>query len=173
MAKKIFIDPVSCIGCRACEVACEREHDGFSYITVYDVEEADLSIPYTCRHCENAPCVAVCPTKALHWSRGGVVVDIVKCIGCRLCEIACPFGIPVYVASLKSVVKCDLCNHRLAKGLPIACASTCPTDAIFFGEEEEFIEWKRSQVLSRISKASLESLALKASAIKPVGSEQR
>lgn len=162
MPKGLFVDLSRCIGCRACEVACEREHDGLSYIDVYTVEEAEVSVPYTCRHCENAPCVTVCPTKACETSSNGVVINPAKCIGCRACEIVCPFGIPVFSRKVKAITKCDLCQHRQAAGLPVACAATCPTGAIFFGEEEEFIAMRRRQVVAKMVKGSLEATKLRA-----------
>lgn len=150
MGKVLFVDPTLCIACRACEVACEREHEGINHIDIYVVEEAEASIPYTCRHCENAPCVTVCPTRALYRSDSGVYVNYIRCIGCRQCIIACPFGIPKFIEGLKVIVKCDLCRHRQSKNLPPACASTCPTGAISYIEEEEVTRLKRVSEVSRI-----------------------
>ncbi len=150
MVKTLYVDPKLCIHCKACEVACEREHDGINFVEVYLVEEVEASIPYTCRHCENAPCVTVCPTKALYKSDRGVFVNYVRCIGCKQCIVACPFGIPKFLDKFKVIVKCDLCRHRLAKNLPPACASTCPTGAISYVEEVEMIRTKREAEISKI-----------------------
>lgn len=153
MAKILYIDPKSCIACKACEVACEREHEGINHIDVYVVEDAEISVPYTCRHCENAPCVTVCPTKALYRSDNGVFVNYLKCIGCRQCIVACPFGIPKFLETFKVIIKCDLCRHRLMRNLPPACTSTCPTEAISFVEEVEVSRVKRAAEVAKIVEA--------------------
>ncbi|MCS7108674.1 MAG: 4Fe-4S dicluster domain-containing protein [Sulfolobales archaeon] len=150
MVKILYVDPKNCISCKACEIACEREHDNVNHIDVYIVEDAEVSVPYTCRHCENAPCVTVCPTKALYRTDSGVFVNYLRCIGCRQCIVACPFGIPKFLDMFKVVVKCDLCRHRLAKNLPPACASTCPSGAIVFTEEVEVTKAKRGVEVSKI-----------------------
>jgi len=149
-----YIDPQKCIGCRACEVACQRVHDGISNVTVYIVEEAELNIPYACRHCENAPCVSVCPTGAMHREDlGAVVVNPVLCIGCRMCQVVCPFGIPVFDRKLKVMTKCDLCINRLKEGLRPACVSTCPTGATYLAEEAEALGMKRELGVRKIVEA--------------------
>lgn len=153
MVKILYIDPRSCISCKACEVACEREHEGISHVDVYTIEDVEISVPYTCRHCENAPCITVCPTKALYRTDKGVFINYLRCIGCRQCIVACPFGIPKFLDIHKVIVKCDLCRHRLMKNLPPACASTCPTEAISFIDEEEVTKIKRGIELSKISEA--------------------
>lgn len=153
MAKILYVDPKYCIACKACEVACEREHEGLNHIEVYVVEEAKASIPYTCRHCENAPCVTVCPTKALYRTDNGVFVNYLRCIGCRQCIVACPFGIPKFIEYLKVIVKCDLCRHRLMKNYIPACVSTCPTGAISYVEEAEVMKLKRVAEVTKIVEA--------------------
>ncbi|MEM0453222.1 MAG: 4Fe-4S dicluster domain-containing protein [Sulfolobales archaeon] len=154
MAKVLYIDHKNCISCKACEVACEREHEGINHIDVYTMEDVEISVPYTCRHCENAPCVTVCPTKALYRTDRGVFMNYLRCIGCRQCVVACPFGIPKFLDTLKVIVKCDLCRHRLMKNLPPACASTCPTGAISFVEEVEVSKAKRRIEISKIIEAA-------------------
>jgi len=156
-----YIDPSKCIGCRACEVACEREHGGIAHVTVYIVENAELCIPYACRHCENAPCVAVCPTGAMsRLDTGAVVVNPLLCIGCRMCQIVCPFGIPVFEPRLKVMVKCDLCRDRASRGLPPACVATCPTGATFLAEEAELVQMKRELETKKIVSAVMRAQQL-------------
>ena len=130
-APTIVIDPRLCIGCKACEVACEREHGGRSYINVYFVEKLKSFIALNCRHCAKAPCVTVCPVNACKRTAEGIVyIDPMLCIGCRLCGIVCPFGVPEYDSQRKIMVKCDLCLHRIREGKEPACAATCPTGAL-------------------------------------------
>jgi formate dehydrogenase iron-sulfur subunit len=94
-------------------------------------------------HCEEPACASVCPVGALHkTSEGPVVYDEDKCLGCRYCMAACPFGIPKYEWSknVPRVRKCILCYERLVRrGKPTACASVCPTGATTFGERSDLI----------------------------------
>jgi len=138
MARKtIFIDFSKCIECRACEVACEREHNGRSFINVFEWQEM-AAMALNCRHCEKAPCVEVCPTNALYRDEdGAVLLAPQKCIGCLMCGIVCPFGIPELDTLNKIMMKCDLCAHRRAEGKLPACVETCPTDALLFGDFNE------------------------------------
>lgn len=127
----IAVDPRLCIGCKACEVACEREHGGVSHINVHFIERLKSFVALNCRHCAKAPCVTVCPVNACKRTpEGAVVIDPMLCIGCRLCGIVCPFGVPEYDPQRKIMVKCDLCLHRIREGKEPACATTCPTDAL-------------------------------------------
>ena len=97
-----------------------------------------------CLHCIDPPCVSVCPVKALQKQpdTGIVTYNKQRCFGCRYCQIACPFGIPQYEWSkaAPSVVKCQLCNHRLAQGKYSACCEFCPTGASIFGRVEDLRE---------------------------------
>jgi formate dehydrogenase iron-sulfur subunit len=134
-----------CIYCRACEVACEREHAGLSNMFVQLINE-QFALPVNCRHCETSPCTLACPTHAIH--RDGenpVVVSPMQCIGCGLCSLACPFG-AVWVDVVNHVArKCDLCVHRLESGLEPACLASCSSRAIAYGEMEEMLEIARSR----------------------------
>ena len=152
MQKRVFIDPRKCIGCKACEVACALEHEGHSLINVYLVEVAHIAVPLNCRHCEKAPCMAICPTDAIKRDYdGAVIIDYTRCIGCGLCNIVCPFGIPELHKEFKVVIKCDMCAHRRAKGLLPVCVETCPTDALSFGPVEEYEKAKREKAALRIA----------------------
>jgi len=133
-APDIAINPRLCIGCRACEVACEREHGfGAVHITVSLIERLKTFVPLNCRHCAKAPCVAVCPVNACKRTPEGVVIiDPMLCIGCKLCGVVCPFGIPEYEPQRKIMMKCDMCLHRLQEGKEPACVTTCPTGALTF-----------------------------------------
>ncbi len=139
-----FIDTRRCFGCHACEVSCKAENDVplGSYIrqTFYqDVGEypkvARMFLPMACQHCEDAPCVKACPCGALHKGGGGsVVVDYEKCCGHATCVEVCPYG-AIYIDSVANqAVKCHNCYHRVENDMEPACASTCPSDAIHFGD---------------------------------------
>ena len=101
------------------------------------------SAPYHCMHCEDPSCVSACTVGALQKGENGVVTyDNDRCIGCRYCMYACPFGVPNFEweQMLPLIVKCDLCVSRLGEGeSEPACAATCPTDAILFGTKKEML----------------------------------
>jgi tetrathionate reductase subunit B len=92
-------------------------------------------VPKLCNHCENPPCVQVCPVGATFKSQDGVVlVDEDYCIGCRYCIQACPYGARFLDPRTKTADKCTFCYHRITKGLLPACVEICPTQARIFGE---------------------------------------
>ncbi|NTV15259.1 MAG: hydrogenase 2 operon protein HybA [Desulfobulbaceae bacterium] len=97
-----------------------------------------------CMHCLNPACVSVCPVAALKKVplSGAVIYDKSRCIGCRYCQMACPFGIPKFewASNNPRIVKCQLCHHRYAKGGYSACCEYCPTGASIFGPVKELRE---------------------------------
>ena len=95
-----------------------------------------------CMHCQEPTCASVCPVGALHKTAAGpVAYDADKCMGCRYCMMACPFGIPRYEwqSALPKVKKCTMCAPRQAKGLQPACTAVCPVQAGIFGERSELL----------------------------------
>ena len=150
----IFIDPERCMGCRSCELACAVEHSlsKLLYGAIFEkplprprirVVTVDnlLYVPMRCQHCKDAPCMNVCPTKALQRTpEGYVVLSPEKCIGCIMCVLACPFGHPRYNPDTKTIIKCDFCVDRIREGRLPACVEACPTGALRFGRLEEFLE---------------------------------
>lgn len=152
---KLFINLGRCIACRACEVACEKEH-GISLISVYEFE--DMAVPLNCRHCERAPCIEVCPTKAIKREGDAVIISGEKCIGCYMCSAVCPYAIPIVDPVRELALKCDLCADRRAEGKLPACVSVCPTDALVFGEINEIMEEKRRRKAERIVEAQRKAL---------------
>jgi Fe-S-cluster-containing dehydrogenase component len=94
-------------------------------------------VPKLCNHCEDAPCVQVCPVGATFTTEDGVVlVDEEYCIGCGYCIQACPYGARWFHPEKRVAAKCTFCYHRLAEGLVPACVEVCPTAARIFGEVE-------------------------------------
>ncbi|MFQ5837870.1 MAG: 4Fe-4S dicluster domain-containing protein [Thermoplasmata archaeon] len=191
----MVIDLNRCMGCRACMEACKVENNtpqAFFWMYVFRFEEGEFPsnqmsfMPRPCMHCDNAPCVKVCPVGARYKRLDGLVAtDWGRCIGCRYCEVACPYGVnffnwkepsgnhylgwsdedlgastggasPPYKnpdldgrygeeqrriaggGHLKGVIeKCTFCVHRVEKGLQPACATSCPVEAIEFGDLDD------------------------------------
>lgn len=130
-SKVLSVDVNRCIACRACEAACRREHAGISHIFVTTIND-QYSIPLSCLQCEKSPCVDVCPTKALEKTpHGAVIFHKIRCIGCRLCIVVCPFGV-IQIDDENNILKCDTCIHRLKNGKDPACVLTCPTKALVY-----------------------------------------
>lgn len=139
-----------CVGCPSCSVACKQENDlpvGVNWLQVREVgphEVGDtLQVAFLlarCVHCGNPPCIPACPTDAISKRADGVVIiDQEKCIGCKKCIEACPFNAPQYDPQTKTVGMCNLCYHRIEKGLPTACELACPARVIYVGEINEAI----------------------------------
>lgn len=102
-----------------------------------------------CMHCADAACVSVCPVGAFAHDRDGAVrYDAAKCMGCRYCLFACPFGVPTYEWNSRTprVRKCELCPERRAAGLAPACATVCPAGAITWGTRDMLLAEARSRV---------------------------
>ena len=144
----MVLEPALCIDCKACMVACTAENDvplgdhrnWVSSELKGSYPELSLHIePGQCMHCDDPPCVRVCPTGASFISdHGGIVkVDADKCIGCRYCVLACPYGARFPNEELGIVDKCTFCDHRLAAGREPACVETCPTDVRVFGDLDD------------------------------------
>jgi tetrathionate reductase subunit B len=92
-------------------------------------------VPKLCNQCANPPCVQVCPVGATFQTEDGVVlVDDARCIGCRYCIQACPYGARYLHPEKNTADKCTFCYHRITKGLLPACVEVCPTQARVFGD---------------------------------------
>lgn len=135
-----LLDSDSCIGCHACTVACKSEHDvplGVNRTWVKYIETGafpDVSRHFSvmrCNQCEDAPCMAICPTSALFRADNGVVdFNDSNCIGCKGCMNACPYDAIFINPATNTANKCNFCNHRIAVGLEPSCVVVCPTHAI-------------------------------------------
>jgi anaerobic carbon-monoxide dehydrogenase iron sulfur subunit len=163
MAKTLYIDYQKCTGCRLCELVCAVFHDGISNparsrIKVMKWEAEGLYIPMTCQQCEDAPCMNVCPVKAISRDEelGRIFVDYDVCIGCRSCVAVCPFGAMNFNIKDKQVFKCDLCD-----GDP-QCVRFCEEKAIDFLEVDDVSIYKKRDAATRISLAGKEAVALQA-----------
>jgi len=139
-----FVDTRRCFGCHACEVSCKAENDvplgHFIRQTFYkDVgrypKVARVFLPMSCQHCEDAPCIKACPCGALHKTTGGTVaVDYDVCCGNANCVDVCPYGAIYIDPTAKQAVKCHNCYHREQADMAPACVSTCPSQALYFGD---------------------------------------
>ncbi len=133
MEKLLQVTPEKCTGCRNCELACSYAHmvDGLlgaSRIHVYTIKPMERGIPVVCMQCYHAACMKACPAWAIRRNRetGALEVDYGRCIGCKACVAACPFGNMTIEPLLDSVIKCDLCG-----GSP-KCVEFCPTGALTY-----------------------------------------
>lgn len=141
----MVIEPKRCIDCKACMVACTAEngvpigeHRNWVGAKLQgSFPELSMRIePEQCHHCDNPPCVRVCPTGASYINEDGGIVKVNprKCIGCKYCILACPYGARYFNDEQGVVDKCTFCNHRLSRGQEPACVETCPTKVRTFGD---------------------------------------
>ncbi len=160
-----LVDTTTCIGCKACEVACvewngyvfrettfdntyqtmpETAWNFWNLIKFNEVENADGTISWLmrkdqCMHCEDPGCLEACPADGaiVQYSNGIVDFNQANCIGCQYCVSGCPFNIPKFNATTKKVYKCTLCSDRVGAGLEPACIKSCPTGCLHFGSKED------------------------------------
>lgn len=140
----MVIDLRKCIGCGACTVACKVENqvpDGLYRTWVKEMEVGlfpdvkRVKLPRMCNHCEEAPCVKVCPVQATWQAEDGtVLIDYDRCIGCKYCMAACPYEARYVNPVTQTADKCTFCYHRVEEGLEPACVATCVGGARVFGD---------------------------------------
>ena len=169
-----YIDTSTCIGCKACEVACQEWNDlpvsetvqvgtyqtmptmkaEYWNLIQFREQETDAGFAWLmrkdqCMHCADPGCLAACPAPGaiVQYQNGIVDVDPEKCIGCGLCETGCPFDVPRYTAgSSNKMAKCTLCVDRVTVGLEPACVKACPTGCLQFGDKATLVEYAQHRV---------------------------
>ncbi len=164
----LLYDSTLCVGCRACVTRCKEVHDlppdrteiaGAAYdapldlnattktvVQLYQEGGAGAFVKRQCMHCVDPACVTACMLQAFHKGpRGVVTYEKGRCIGCRYCQIACPFNVPKFEWSkaIPQVVKCELCRHR--KEGP-ACAEVCPRQAVVAGNVPDLLAEARRRM---------------------------
>jgi formate dehydrogenase beta subunit len=159
-----LIDTTTCIGCKACEVACV-EWNGYEFretsfdntyqtmpetawnfwnLIKFNEIETDGGLQWLmrkdqCMHCEEPGCLIACPADGaiVQYTNGIVDFNQANCIGCQYCVTGCPFNIPKFNEATKKVYKCTLCSDRVGAGLEPACIKSCPTGCLHFGSKED------------------------------------
>jgi tetrathionate reductase subunit B len=157
--KAFLVDVSICNGCYCCQIACKDEHVGNDW-PAYAKPQPDTGqfwlkvnefvrgtvpkvkmhyLPVLCMHCDKAPCMDTCPVKAIDKRKDGlVVIDPVKCTGCKLCVVACPYRVIFFNDDLNLAQKCTGCAHLLDRGWKEPrCVDACPTQALKYIEESE------------------------------------
>ncbi len=159
MSWAILTDITKCIGCLECVAACKKtydleldkprvwqKNDGLSAQNWTSIigKPGNKFVRKQCRHCLEPACASACPVAALHTTESGAVIyEPQRCLGCRYCMMACPYGIPRYDwdEAVPYVKKCILCHEKISTGelKQPACTNVCPTDATIYGTREELL----------------------------------
>ena len=168
-----YIDTTTCIGCKACEVACQEWndlppvkteqvgtyqtlptlHSGFWNLIRFNERDVQGGFAWLlrkdqCMHCDEPGCLAACPAPGaiVQYANGIVDVNPDQCIGCKYCETGCPFDVPRFSASTGKMSKCTLCVDRVSVGLEPACIKACPTGCLHFGTKEDMVALGHARV---------------------------
>ena len=182
-----YIDTTTCIGCKACEAACqewndlkrvpteqhgsyqtmpELDADFWNLIRFNEQSSSDGSLSWLmrkdqCMHCAEPGCLAACPAPGaiVQYANGIVDVDPEKCIGCGYCATGCPFDVPKFHKKTGKMAKCTLCVDRVEVGLEPACIKACPTGCLNFGTKEDMVALGNLRV-SQLKKAGFNDAVL-------------
>ena len=161
-ARGMLYDTTRCIGCKACVVACHEANDlppddrgnGLhdapqalndrtkNIIKLYREEGRRSYMKQQCMHCIDPACVGACMIGAFQKREYGIVTwDTNRCIGCRYCQVACPYEVPKFEWESASprIIKCELCSHRMPEGKGPACCEGCPREAVIYGDYEDLL----------------------------------
>jgi formate dehydrogenase iron-sulfur subunit len=168
-----LIDTTTCIGCKACEVACQEWNDlkplptqqtgtyqtlpqldaDFWNLIRFKEQETSAGLAWLmrkdqCMHCEDPGCLAACPAPGaiVQYENGIVDVNPAACIGCGYCETGCPFDVPKFQATTGKMAKCTLCVDRVDVGLQPACIKACPTGCLQFGTKVDMVAMGQARV---------------------------
>lgn len=167
----VLIDLTRCTGCNTCALACRESNglpnasvvpdslasDAFTFVEERWLTTADGTIrrrfvKRQCMHCLNAACVAACPAAAMYkGSDGQVIYRAYRCLGCRYCQAACPFGVPRFDwddGTAPEIHKCWLCGERLQNGQDPVCVEACPSGALRFGTRERLLVQAHAKIAS-------------------------
>jgi Fe-S-cluster-containing dehydrogenase component len=176
--KSVFRDMDVCVNCKACIVACKVKHQFPPHTLLPAIEESrsinliqvypfgpemrrdrvyQSFVGIACMHCEDPPCMKVCPTKAVFKDSQTHITLVHRnsCIGCKACLWVCPFGAPSFDEDGKMVL-CDLCIDRLREGKQTACEAACQARAIFIGSPEEIAQRQAKKAAERIGAGYME-----------------
>lgn len=139
----LIIDTTKCVGCGACKTACNLRNklpDKISYIHILSKGEGPdrTFLPVQCQHCAKPPCASVCPTRATYRREDGVVLINEKlCVGCKYCELACPYQARIFDEKRGVADKCWLCLDLVQQGGTPACVTACVLGARLFGRQDD------------------------------------
>lgn len=160
----MLYDATRCIGCQACVTACKTANnmpgnlydppndlngDTKNIIKLYESDGEKSYMKQQCMHCIDPGCVNACMIGAFKKREYGIVTwDGDRCIGCRYCQVACPYNIPKFQwdTAIPEIVKCELCNHMLARGEEPGCCQACPKEAVIYGTYEELLADARQRI---------------------------
>lgn len=167
----VLVDVTRCSGCNSCALACKAANnlphpqqeptalasDTFTFVDRREVktgtgQSATRFVKRQCMHCLNAACVSACPAAAMHKSaEGPVVYRADRCLGCRYCQLACPFEVPRFEWNnglTPEISKCWMCYSRLKEGQLPACVEACPTGTLRFGRRSDLLAQAHAQIAS-------------------------